>query len=384
MASQRAIFLSASVPDPKREAKYFDTADPVAIGAAVSALVNVTLGRRLLVWGGHPSITPMIWTAAADLGVNYGAWVHLFQSRLYQDDYPEENAKFKNVTYVDPVEGKPGPSLAEMRQRMLEDFEYEAGIFIGGMEGVELEFALFKERHRDAKVFPFASTGGAALLLFKRTPDLPSYLKDSLDYVGDIHRMLNIAPSEPRRESPDALVRSGIQPSREEPRSHSIADGGLMPNNSRASQLSPADNPAVVAHVSLLQGIINRLANNSASCKTWCLTLVAALLGLAGATHVPGIVAFALVPVVIFGLLDTMYLAQERAYRGLYDSITNRIRSRSYALDDAYEARAPLRFSGFSSALTSWSVFPVYLGLIITYLVAYLAGWLSVLTLPGK
>jgi hypothetical protein len=65
-----AIFLSASVPDPNRSSKYFSTADPLAIGAAVSGLVYVTLGRRLLVWGGHPAITPMIWAAADDMGVD--------------------------------------------------------------------------------------------------------------------------------------------------------------------------------------------------------------------------------------------------------------------------------------------------------------------------
>jgi hypothetical protein len=51
-----------------------------------------------------------------------------------------------------------------------------------------------------------------------------------------------------------------------------------MPENSRGSPFWPADNPAAIAHVNLIQGIINRLANNSASCKTWCLVIVSALL----------------------------------------------------------------------------------------------------------
>jgi hypothetical protein len=98
--------------------------DPIAIGAAVSALVYVTLGRRLLVWGGHPAITPMIWAAAEDMGIDYGAWVHLYQSLLYEDDFPAENARFQNVTYIDAVAGERDPSLAEMRRRMLGDFQY--------------------------------------------------------------------------------------------------------------------------------------------------------------------------------------------------------------------------------------------------------------------
>jgi hypothetical protein len=129
-----------------------------------------------------------------------------------------------------------------------------------------------------------------------------------------------------------------------------------------------------------LQGVINRLANNSASCKTWCLTLVGALVSLAGATHVPGIVSFALVPVVVFGFLDTMYLAQERAYRGLYKGVVEKIRNGSYALNDSYDARAPLPRWAFFSAFKSWAVYPVYLGLIAAYFLAYFNGWLALLT----
>ena len=147
------------------------------------------------------------------------------------------------------------------------------------------------------------------------------------------------------------------------------------------SLLSPADNPAVTSHITLLQGIINRLSDNSASCKTWCLTLVAALLGLSGAAHAAGIVEFALVPVVVFGYLDATYLAQERAYRQLYSDVVAMIRSAQYKLTNAYEARAPtVTLLHFLSALGSWSVLPVYLSLLLAYAVAYLTGWLSVLS----
>jgi hypothetical protein len=158
-----------------------------------------------------------------------------------------------------------------------------------------------------------------------------------------------------------------------------------MPNDPRESPLWPADSPAAIAHINLMQGIINRLANNSASCKTWCLTLVSALLSLAGATRTPGIVTFALVPVVVFGFMDTMYLAQERAYRKLYSDTVESIRSRSYALGVAYGARtAPLTFSDFCSALKSWSIFPVYLSLLLAYLIVVYTGWLAILLAVPK
>src|SRR5689334_1539318 len=78
------------------------------------------------------------------------------------------------------------------------------------------------------------------------------------------------------------------------------------------------NDPATTAHINLLQGIINRLANTSASCKTWCLSIVAALLSLAGSTHNPNLITVALVPVMVFGFIDMMYLAHETAYRELY------------------------------------------------------------------
>jgi SLOG-like protein len=139
-----AVFLSASVPDPRRNEVYHRTADVMAIRAAVSAFVNVVLGRVHLAWGGHPSITPMIWLIAQSLGVDYARAVTLYQSRFFKDDFPEENRRFKNVVYTRAVPGDMQASLTEMRRHMLTELNYTAGVFIGGMEGVEEEYRLLK------------------------------------------------------------------------------------------------------------------------------------------------------------------------------------------------------------------------------------------------
>ena len=55
------IFLSASIPLPERDSKYIDTADIIAIRDAVIALTTVVLPHHRLVWGGHPSITPLVY-----------------------------------------------------------------------------------------------------------------------------------------------------------------------------------------------------------------------------------------------------------------------------------------------------------------------------------
>ncbi len=155
-----------------------------------------------------------------------------------------------------------------------------------------------------------------------------------------------------------------------------------MAGDPKDSEFYPADNPAVIAHVNLLQGIITRLANNSASCKTWCLTLVSALLSLAGSAHNPALVKIALVPVLVFGFLDTRYLAQERAYRKLYKTIVGKLRNRdSYKrADDLFEATATTSYGGTFCAFWSWSVSPIYLGLIAAFAVAWFTDALVWLT----
>jgi hypothetical protein len=157
-----------------------------------------------------------------------------------------------------------------------------------------------------------------------------------------------------------------------------------MPDEPAQSPFWPADNAAVTAHIGLLQDIISRMANNSASCKTWCLALVGALLGLAGAVHSPAVVAFAVVAVVVFGFVDTMYLAQEKAYRDLYDSTVKAIRDGTYGRNNLFEARAQRTLRDVAWALASWSIWPIYLTLILAYLVARCTGLIAALTAVSK
>ena len=113
------------------------------------------------------------------------------------------------------------------------------------------------------------------------------------------------------------------------------------------SPLAPAESMAVTAHLSMLQAIITRLAGNSAQCKTWCVTIVSALFGLAGATKSGRIAVAAIIPILVFGFVDAAYLANEKAYRDLYNSIVAKIRDRAYTLADfanlsALRPRRPL------------------------------------------
>lgn len=184
-----AIFLSASVPISGRPG--YDSASPFLIREAVSALVEVVLGRRLLVWGGHPAITPMIWAAAEGLGVDYGKSVRLFQSQFFEDQYPEDNKKFKNVTFIQRGRDLQ-ESLSLMRTSMLTAYSYEAAVFIGGMEGIREEFEIFKRYAPRGKLLPVYTPGGVARELFEQTPNIPHDFKFAIDYSAWFYNLLRI------------------------------------------------------------------------------------------------------------------------------------------------------------------------------------------------
>ncbi len=56
------------------------------------------------------------------------------------------------------------------------------------------------------------------------------------------------------------------------------------------------ESSAVQHHLTLLQGIIQRMAENSRSCKSWCITIVAAVLVLVARTEQPDYALIALLP----------------------------------------------------------------------------------------
>ena len=73
-------------------------------------------------------------------------------------------------------------------------------------------------------------------------------------------------------------------------------------------------------------------------------------------------------------------MSQEKSYRDLFANTVASIREGRYSLNDVFEMRAPLTMANFFSAIASWSVFPVYLGLVAVYAVADVSGWLDSLT----
>ncbi|MDJ1498408.1 hypothetical protein QNI19_36070 [Cytophagaceae bacterium DM2B3-1] len=166
--SLKNIFLSASIPfkDKERHEKYFDTADTIAIRDSVIALASVVLPTHKLIWGGHPSITPIIYYVIERLKLEIKDHVLLYQSRFFEHTFPVDNNKFDNVVLTDNL-GKKEESIHLMREQMFKDNEFAAAVFIGGMEGIEEEFEMFKQFHPKAILLPIASTGAAAKIVYE-------------------------------------------------------------------------------------------------------------------------------------------------------------------------------------------------------------------------
>ena len=193
MASEQMnIFLSASIPLPERDPKYIDTADVIAIRDSVLALATVVLPQYRLVWGGHPSITPLIAQVLHHFGREANNHVTLYQSLYFERLFPLENESVAHIIKT-PDLGDREKSLFEMRTQMIRDNQFVAAFFIGGMEGVDEEYKMFTSFHKDAKIYPIASTGAAAKLIYDTSPaHFDERLVTELTYTSLFKELLNI------------------------------------------------------------------------------------------------------------------------------------------------------------------------------------------------
>ena len=94
-----------------------------------------------------------------------------------------------------------------MREAMLADYSFTAGVFIGGMGGIIQEFDMFRRLQPTAAALPIVSTGGATLQIAEGLSKLESDLLDDLDYMGVFHRLLNVPTRERRFRRPEEQPR---------------------------------------------------------------------------------------------------------------------------------------------------------------------------------
>ena len=168
------IFLSASIPYSERDKKYYDTADILAIRDAIRALATVVIPKAHLVWGGHPSITPLIRFVMDSMSANVKEHITLYQSLYFEKFFSADNFVFENIVLTQKSDTQK-ESILIMREKMFEEHNFKAGIFIGGMEGIEDEFEMFSISNPNAIILPIASTGAAARIVFDKYKQLKKF-----------------------------------------------------------------------------------------------------------------------------------------------------------------------------------------------------------------
>ncbi len=125
------------------------------------------------------------------------------------------------------------------------------------------------------------------------------------------------------------------------------------------------DSPAVQSYLTILQGVIGRMASNSAGAKTWCIALVSAIIVVIADKGRPGYIWISLVPVGLLFLLDAYYLGIERQFRDRYNDFIAKLHRGNAEVNDVFIVTSGGGVSGSMKAALracgSVSVWPFYL-----------------------
>ncbi len=122
------------------------------------------------------------------------------------------------------------------------------------------------------------------------------------------------------------------------------------------------DSQSVRTHLEIQQSVIQRMAANSASSKTWCISIVSAILVIVINQEKPHNAFIAYIPTFLFLFLDTYYLALESMFRSSYNSFIDKLHSNRLKKSDFYTVSPVGNLNiVFFRSLLSPSIFPFYL-----------------------
>jgi hypothetical protein len=134
---------------------------------------------------------------------------------------------------------------------------------------------------------------------------------------------------------------------------------------------SITDPQAVQTHLQIIQSVIQRMASNSASCKAWCVALVSAILVIVATTGKAQYTLIAIIPTVLFLILDTYYLALEKMFRQSYNSFIEKLHTGEITPADLYSVTpSGSTLRNFAVSLKSFSIWPFYLTLLVMTFIA--------------
>ncbi len=200
--AQRAIFLSASIPDTARWSGNFDALAIIDAVVATARAVLSSNGR--LVNAAHPTMAPLILYVARELPstTDRPPSILIYQSRLFSDVLPSETYDLAQGGLAElrwteaaprdePEPGKWEQSLSIMRHSMLKDNDVAAAVFIGGMQGIRTEYELFRDLYPTRPTYALGRPGGEASHLTQLSrSNLVSDLIGSTSYPTLLRRII--------------------------------------------------------------------------------------------------------------------------------------------------------------------------------------------------
>ena len=181
--SGRRVLLSAAMPDSTDQDAASTTLVPFVV-TLVQALVE--LGATI-VFGGHPSVTPLVHEALVDVAREGSGGIELHQAQRWLADAPDvvnDRNVFRTVRWHG--DGKDvAADLAALRDGMLQP-GLDAAVFIGGKvkealtvpPGLVDEHRRFRSACPQAPAFVVGMARGAALELLPHEPPLPPSVVD--------------------------------------------------------------------------------------------------------------------------------------------------------------------------------------------------------------
>lgn len=133
------------------------------------------------------------------------------------------------------------------------------------------------------------------------------------------------------------------------------------------------ESPSIHSHLNMLQGVINRMAGNSAMCKTLCTTLVSTVGAISYAGNSPNGMLVAVLPILLFFYLDAMYLSLEKGFIKSYNAIVDDIHTGQVDKDILFKIIPPKDYKTFKQwwdAAYSWATLPTYVLLsVLTFVI---------------
>jgi len=132
------------------------------------------------------------------------------------------------------------------------------------------------------------------------------------------------------------------------------------------------DSVSVQTHLSNLQGIIARMSQLSAHTKTWCLTLVAAIMVITTNLNQTATLWISIIPIVLFMIMDMQYLALERRFRDIYNDFVRDLHDNKVSDADLFHIRpwdnTTDMICHFFGSFFSFAIAPFYL--IMVFIIA--------------